>query len=100
MRDSDGRFSGQVMRLLILLLLAAIPMQAVAQPSPAPERRVAFVIGIGAYQHAPRLANPVNDARAVGDALRKLNFEVDEAYDADFRQLTRGLREFGIKAQR
>ncbi len=61
---------------------------------------MAFVIGIGAYQHVPRLANPVNDARAVGEALRRLNFEVDEAYDPDVRQLSRSLREFGIKAQR
>ena len=61
---------------------------------------MAFVIGIGAYQHAPQLANPVNDARAIGEALRRLNFEVDEVYDADFRQLSRSLREFGIKAQR
>ena len=49
---------------------------------------MAFVVGIGAYQHAPKLANPVNDARAIGEALRRLNFEVDEVYDADFRQLT------------
>ena len=50
-------------------------MRAFAQPQTAPERRVAFVVGIGAYQNAPRLANPVNDARAVGEALRRLNFD-------------------------
>jgi formylglycine-generating enzyme required for sulfatase activity len=74
-------------------------MQAIAQPASKPERRVAFVVGIGAYQNAPRLANPTNDARAIGDALRRLGFEVDEVYDPDFRQLTHALREFGIKAQ-
>ena len=87
-------------RLLLVLFLAVVPMRGFAQPPSAPERRVAFVIGIGAYQHAPRLANPVNDARAIGEALRRLNFEVDEVYDADFRRLSRALREFGIKAQR
>ena len=86
-------------RLLILLLLAVVPMQSIAQPASKPERRVAFVVGIGAYQHAPRLANPTNDARAVGETLRRLGFEVDEVYDPDFRQLTHALREFGIKAQ-
>ena len=75
-------------------------MRSFAQAPSAPERRVAFVVGIGAYQHASKLANPVNDARAIGEALRRLNFEVDEVYDADFRQLSRSLREFGIKAQR
>ena len=96
---SHAGVTDQVKRLLILLFLAVVPMQALAQPPAAPERRVAFVIGIGAYQHAPRLTNPVSDARAVGEALRQLNFEVDEVYDPDFRQLTHALREFGIKAQ-
>jgi formylglycine-generating enzyme required for sulfatase activity len=100
MRRSNAGIIGQVKRLLLILLLAAVPMRGFAQTPSAPERRVAFVIGIGAYQHAPRLANPVNDARALGDALRRLNFEVDEVYDPDFRQLSRSLREFGIKAQR
>src|SRR5271169_3694067 len=97
MRHAEG--TDQVKRLLILLLLAVVPMQTFAQPAATPERRVAFVVGIGAYQNAPRLANPVNDARAIGEALRRLNFQVDEVYDADFRQLSRALREFGIKAQ-
>ncbi|HET6195619.1 MAG TPA: caspase family protein, partial [Acetobacteraceae bacterium] len=94
--------AGQVKRLLIVMLLAVVPLRAFAQPQPQPhpERRVAFVVGIGAYQHAPKLTNPVNDAKAIGEALRRLNFEVDEVYDADFRQLTHALREFGIKAQR
>jgi hypothetical protein len=85
--------------LLIVLLLAAIPMRAFAQVQQTPERRVAVVIGIGVYKHAPRLDKPANDARAIGDSLRRLNFKVDEVYDADFSQLARSLRDFGIKAQ-
>jgi uncharacterized caspase-like protein len=97
---SHARVADHVKRLWILLVLMAVPMmQAFAQPSSGPERRVAFVIGIGAYKNAPRLPNPVNDARAIGDAMRHLNFEVEEVYDPDFRDLTRSLREFGIKAQ-
>jgi formylglycine-generating enzyme required for sulfatase activity len=83
--------------LLSLLLLAAIPIPGRAQqPQPAP--RVAFVIGIGAYKNAPKLANPVNDARAIGQALQRLGFDVEEVDDPDFRQLTHSLRDFGIKA--
>ena len=90
---------GQVKRLLvILLLLAALPIPSFAQPLPVTERRVAFVIGIGAYKNAPKLANPVNDARAVGEALRRLGFDVQEVDDPDFRQFGRSLRDFGIKA--
>jgi len=87
------------MRLLVLLLLALAPIQAYAQ-GPVSERRVAFVVGIGAYKNAPQLANPVNDARAIGDSLRQLNFEVSEIYDPDFRKLSEALRAFGIKAAR
>jgi Caspase domain len=97
---SHARVVDHVKRLWILLVLMGVPMmQAFAQPSSGPERRVAFVIGIGAYKNAPRLPNPVNDARAIGDVLRHLNFEVEEVYDPDFRELTRSLRAFGIKAQ-
>src|ERR1700742_4760542 len=93
--------ASQVKRfLLIILLLAAIPVPGRAQqPQPTPERRVAFVVGIGAYKNAPRLANPVNDARAIGESLRRLNFDVSEVYDPDFRTLSEALRAFGIKAQ-
>src|SRR5919206_1032975 len=86
--------------LLLLILLLPAPGTPQQQPSSARERRVALVIGIGAYQNAPPLANPVNDARAIGEALRRLDFEVDELFDPDIRRLTRGLREFGIKASR
>jgi len=51
------------------------------------ETRVALVIGISAYQNAPPLANAVSDAQAIGDALRRLNFEVTELHDTDFRAL-------------
>ncbi|MFC7691004.1 caspase domain-containing protein [Paeniroseomonas aquatica] len=90
-------FSALVFRLALLLVL--IPVVGPAQPAP-PERRVALVIGVGAYQSAPQLANPVGDARSIGESLRRLNFEVEEVLDPDFRRITRALREFGIRAQR
>ena len=40
------------------------------------EKRVALVVGNSAYQHAGPLANPRNDATAMAEALRDLNFEV------------------------
>lgn len=45
------------------------------------ERRVALVLGNGAYQHAPALANPVRDARAMADLLSSLDFEVLSGFD-------------------
>ena len=46
-------------------------------------RRVALVIGNGAYHNAVHLPNPTNDAKAVAAALRRLDFEVIEAVDLD-----------------
>ena len=84
--------------LLILLFLAAVPTTSFGQQQPVAESRVAFVVGIGAYKNAPKLANPVNDARAIAESLRQLGFDVQEVDDPDFRQLTHALRDFGIKA--
>ncbi|MCW2237246.1 SUMF1/EgtB/PvdO family nonheme iron enzyme [Azospirillum canadense] len=74
---------------------AATPTGA---PSGAPEKRIALVVGIGKYEFAPELQNPRNDAKAIGDALRKLQFDVDERFDVDGRTFERALRDFGIRA--
>jgi uncharacterized caspase-like protein len=59
---------------------------------------MALVIGIGGYQNAPHLTNPANDARAIGDNLRRLKFDVVELYDPDFAALNSSIRTFGIRA--
>ena len=43
--------------------------------------RVALVIGNAAYQHAPPLANPKNDAADMAGLLRRLGFAVTEGFD-------------------
>jgi formylglycine-generating enzyme required for sulfatase activity len=91
-----GRKSETVRWLLVAML--AMLLSAAAHAGPGDERRVALVIGIGGYQNAPHLTNPINDARAIGDSLRRLKFEVTELYDSDFRELNRGIRAFGIRA--
>ena len=58
------------------------------------EKRVALVIGNGAYQNAVRLDNAVFDARAVADAFRKLGFEVVDGYDLDIDQMRAKVAEF------
>jgi formylglycine-generating enzyme required for sulfatase activity len=92
MAEIARRLIGPVLAMLVMLLAQ------VASAAADGERRIALVIGIGAYQNAPHLANPVNDARAIGDSLRRLKFDVTELYDADFRGLNSGIREFGIRA--
>jgi uncharacterized caspase-like protein len=60
-------------------------------------RRVALVIGNGAYRSAPPLANPINDASDIANALRKLGFEVVEGKNLDRRGMDDVIREFGRK---
>jgi hypothetical protein len=58
---------------------AAIPANvSVLQPTvTAPNlKRVALVIGNGAYENVPKLANPVNDARSVAEKLQGLGYQV------------------------
>jgi formylglycine-generating enzyme required for sulfatase activity len=61
--------------------------------SAAANRRIALVIGNGAYGDAP-LANPANDARAIGDTLGQLGFEVMRYQNADRQQMQQALLEF------
>ena len=82
--------------LLLLWLVCILPWGASAAED---ERRVALVIGIGAYANAPRLANPARDAQAVAETLGGFGFEVDLALDPDYRHLSAALREFGRKAE-
>jgi uncharacterized caspase-like protein len=65
-----------------LWLLASAALAPAAGAVPA-ERRVALVIGNGAYRNAPELVNPTNDARAMAALLRDLDFEVLEGEDLE-----------------
>ncbi|HXW23195.1 MAG TPA: caspase family protein [Xanthobacteraceae bacterium] len=47
------------------------------------DKRVALVIGNGAYAHAPHLSNPPHDAEDVTAALQRSGFEVIQGIDLD-----------------
>ncbi len=65
-------------------------------PKPGAERRVALVIGNSAYQNAPPLRNPVNDAKGFAAVLRAIGFsEVRELYDGTLSTLGSTLKGFG-----
>ena len=61
--------------------------------------RFALVIGNGDYQNAPRLANPVNDARDVAAAFERLGFSVKLLGNGTFDAMRRALLEFAPQAQ-
>jgi hypothetical protein len=65
------------------------PLPSVAPPAAGPpltqfaERRVALVIGNGAYRHAGALPNPRNDAADTAAALKRVGFETIVGLDVD-----------------
>lgn len=83
----------------LAILLALLLALAAGPASPATQRRIALVVGMGQYNYAQHLPNPPQDAHAIAQSLGKLGFDVDERIDIDFRSLARAVREFGIKAQ-
>ena len=76
-------------------LAAVAALLSLAAPLPASAAgRVALVVGNGAYTHAGRLPNPVNDASDVAAALGRLGFEVTVVRDAGRTALNEALRAF------
>jgi uncharacterized caspase-like protein len=63
------------------------------------ERRVALVIGNGAYTSVDRLTNAANDADAVAGALTRLGFDVAEKRDLGAAQMRDALKDFEDKAE-
>src|ERR1700733_15744441 len=58
-------------------------------------RRLALVIGNGAYGSVPALPNPPNDAGDVAAALKRLGFEVTLITNANFDEMRHGLIALG-----
>src|SRR6202049_320147 len=76
-----------------LALALAASFLALAQPARA-ERRVALVIGNNDYKNVPKLQKAVNDARAMGDTLKKLGFSVMVAENQNRQQFSQTLLDF------
>jgi hypothetical protein len=85
------------MRLAAVFACAAMLMCLGGPPGHA-EKRVALVIGNGAYKHADKLANPVTDARKMRDALAQLGFEIVYGENLDQQSLQRTIGRFANAA--
>jgi peptidoglycan hydrolase-like protein with peptidoglycan-binding domain len=90
-------FRARAMRsvwFLLPLLAAAVVFASAASATTGAQRRVALVIGNSAYQYAPHLPNPTNDAEAMAASLQKLGFEVSKGIDLDRTETEMIIREF------
>jgi Caspase domain len=88
-------------KLLVLIAavgaLIALPLSTGAAWA---QKRVALVIGNGAYQNVATLPNPIKDATAVADMFKKAGFEwVKLREDLGNLEFKRALREFMDVAQ-
>ena len=82
-----------VMALAVGVWILASAVSVGAQ-APREEPRIALVIGNSAYPEAP-LRNPVNDVRAMAQALRELGFTVLAHENATKRTMETAIVEFG-----
>ncbi|MBR0786142.1 caspase family protein [Bradyrhizobium iriomotense] len=81
-----------LLRLCPLLLAAALLFGT--DPAFA-GKRVALVLANSAYQHAPSLANPVNDGAVMAKTLKEAGFDVvDSRHDLSAQDTRRVLRDF------
>ncbi|MEP6837352.1 MAG: caspase family protein, partial [Bradyrhizobium sp.] len=71
-----------------------------AMPAANAGRRIALVIGNGAYKYVKALPNPSNDARSIAKSLREIGFAVTEGIDLDRSAMQAMIREFLREAAR
>ena len=93
---------GRIVPLLAAVLLVAASLVMApsvmtltgAHATTGDVRRVALVIGNGAYVNAGVLPNPPNDGREMAEALRRVGFEVMEGIDLDRQAMEQMVRSF------
>ena len=77
------------------VLLACLALLILPGEGWAADRRVALVIGNSGYRNAPRLDNPVRDAKAVAEMFKAAGFDsVDLQLDLESLELKRAVRAF------
>src|SRR5260221_11151642 len=74
---------------------------AAGLPSASGARKVALIVGNGAYKNVQKLDNPPRDAKLIADTFRGLAFQtVTLAPDLTRDKFCAALREFGSQAQK
>jgi hypothetical protein len=86
-----------IMRFLIAALsIAGLLVSATVAKA---DKRVAFVVGNGAYKNVAALPNPAIDAKSMATVLRNVGFDVVEGTNLTRDKMTDRLLEFGKKAE-
>jgi hypothetical protein len=83
----------------LLAALSAASLLIGASTDAFADKRVAFVVGNGAYKNVPALPNPAVDAKSMARLLRNVGFEVVEGANLSRDKMTEKLLDFGKKAE-
>jgi hypothetical protein len=94
MLDSTRGFQMRYLTVVVSLICMLFTADAAKA-----DRRVAFVVGNGAYKNVAQLPNPPVDAKAMASVLRNVGFEVVEGTNLTRDKMTEKLLDFGKKAQ-
>lgn len=86
--------------LLLPFLLFASTDRALQLKKMRSESRWALVIGNSDYRSFSKLKNPVNDARAMKNALEKRGFRVIYAANSNKRSMVKAISKFGKKLRK
>src|SRR3979411_1669236 len=97
-RHIDSQIRGEwTMRFLIAAIsVAALLVSANVAKA---DKRVAFVVGNGAYKNVAPLPNPAIDAKSMAKMLRNVGFDVVEGSNLTRDKMTEKLLDFGKKAE-
>jgi len=87
-----------MLRRAFLLFIFLFSLDALGGSALA-DKRVALVVGNGTYQNTVPLANPVNDAGDMAEALKSVGFDVILERNVDKRSLEMAMARFGRIAQ-
>jgi hypothetical protein len=85
------------MRFLVTAIAAAALL--VSANVAKADKRVAFVVGNGAYKNVAPLPNPAIDAKSMAKMLRNVGFDVVEGSNLTRDKMTEKLLDFGKKAE-
>lgn len=80
------------MKRMFFLLLVLGTLQGISQ-----EKKLALIVGNASYTDGAALKNPIQDARAIDQALRSLGFETIVKENLSLSQLKKAIDDFGMR---
>jgi Caspase domain/Putative peptidoglycan binding domain len=98
-RSRKIRIKGEWIMRRFLIAALSVATVLISADAALADKRVAFVVGNGAYKNVPQLPNPAIDASSMARALRNVGFDVVEGTNLTRDRMTEKLLDFGKRAE-